>query len=134
MLSELLGFQPIIQAILGVINKIIPDPQQQAQIQMELTKALLDKDSQVLSAMKDVMVADAQQDDKYTKRARPSVVYWSMAMVTIVGVAGLFGEAQPIISALQAVPSDLYNLMTVGIGAFGLSRGVEKGIGALKKK
>lgn len=125
---------PSILNVLGpILNRIIPDPQKQAELQLEMTKALLDKDSGILNAMKDVMVADTQQDDKFTKRARPSVVYWSMGMVTVIGIAGVFNHAGPVIAALQAVPSDLYNLMTVGIGAFGVSRGIEKGISALKK-
>lgn len=125
---------PAILSTLGpILNKIIPDPQKQAEVQLEMAKALADKESGVLNAMKEVMVADAQQDDKYTKRARPTVVYWSMGLITLIGVAGVFNDAGPIISALQAVPSDLYTLMSVGIGAFGFSRGVEKGIGALKK-
>lgn len=125
---------PAILSTLGpLLNKIIPDPQQQAQIQLELTKALMDKDSAVLGAMKDVMVSDSQQDDKYTKRARPTVVYWSLTLVTFITMMASFGKAGPIVAALQTVPSDLYNMMMVGIGAFGLSRGVEKGIGALKK-
>lgn len=131
-MEMLLG--PILNAILPIINKLIPDPQAQAQIQLELTKALTDKENGVLNAMKDVMVADSQQDDKYTKRARPSVVYWSMAMVTYIIGAASVGHATAIVNALSAVPTDLYNMMMVGIGAFGLSRGVEKGIGALKKK
>ncbi len=124
----------ILKIVGPVLSRVLPDPQKQAEIQLELTKALMDKDNGILQASQAVMVADANQDDKFTKRARPSVVYWAMGMITLIGTAGLFGHAEPIISALSAVPSDLYQLMTVGIGAFGVSRGLEKGIGALKKK
>lgn len=122
-----------ITAISNVLTRIIPDPNVAAQLQADLTKALFDKESGVLNASKEVMVADAAQDDKYTKRARPTVVYWSLTLVTYITVMASFGHATAIVSALQTVPSDLYNMMMVGIGAFGLSRGVEKGIGALKK-
>lgn len=131
----MLNLIPTILSFLGpVLNRIIPDPAKQAEIQLELTKALVDKDTGILVAMKDVMVADSQQEDKYTKRARPTVVYWSMSMITLIGILGVFGKAETIINSLAAVPSDLYTLMTVGIGAFSVSRGLEKGIGAIKKK
>lgn len=122
-----------ITAVSNVITKLIPDPNQAMQVQAELTKALFDKENGVLNASKDVMVSDGAQDDKYTKRARPTVVYWSLGLTTYIVLMATFGKAGPIVQALQVVPSDLYNMMMVGIGAFGLSRGVEKGIGALRK-
>jgi hypothetical protein len=124
----------ILSALLPVLNKFLPDPNQQAQIQVELTKALTERQDELLGAMKDVMVADVAQDDKYTKRARPSVVYWSMAFSTFVAIMGVFGHAQSMIDALKQIPPDLWTLMTVGIGAFGVSRSVEKGITAVTKK
>lgn len=125
----------LIPTILGliapIINKLVPDAAAQQQLQAQLQDALLKAQGDLLQASKEVMVADAQQDDKFTKRARPSVVYWSMAFASFIAIAGLFGAAQPILDALKQIPSDLWTLMTVGIGAFGVSRGVEKGISTL---
>lgn len=120
----------VLKLVMPTINKLVPDPQAQAQAKVELQTVLTSQLSAVLDASKSVMVADSSQDDKYTKRARPSVVYWSMGFATLIATAGAFGHAQPMLDALKQIPSDLWTLMTVGIGAFGVSRGVEKGITA----
>jgi len=49
-------------------------------------------------------------------------------------VSAPFGLADSIVSALAKAPTELWTLMTVGVGAFGASRGVEKGIAAWGKK
>jgi hypothetical protein len=124
----------LLPGLMDVIKRVVPDPAQQAQIQQDITTKIIDAQSALWQSSKDVMVADAAQDDKYTKRARPSVVYWSMLFTTLIAVLASFGHAQPVLDALTQVPNELWQLMTVGIGAFGLSRGVEKGISLVKKK
>lgn len=122
------AIEAILKIVAPIITRFFPDPEKQAEINLELQKALMDQQGKVYDAMQAVMTTDANQDDKYTKRARPTVVYWSMAFATLIGVAGFFGHAQPMIDALRQIPTDLWTLMTVGIGAFGFSRSVEKGI------
>lgn len=128
------GITAILQIIAPLIARFFPDPQKQMEFQLEMQKALLEQEGKVYEAMQAVMTADAAQEDLYTKRARPTVVYWSMAFATIIGIAGIFGYSQPIIDALRQIPTDLWTLMTVGIGAFGFSRSIEKGIDSVKKK
>lgn len=118
----------IIEAVMPTINKLIPDPQAQAQAKIDMQTALNSVDLANLNASKEVMVADATQDDKYTKRARPTLVYWALSMTTFIAGAALFGKAQVMVDALSQVPTDMWQLMTVGVGVFGASRGVEKGI------
>ena len=133
-MGGLITILPVLLSTIGpILGRIIPDQDKRDEIQAELTKALLDKDSALVQAMSAVMAADAAQDDIYTKRARPTVVYWSILLASCIAVAGFFNSAGPIISALQGIPDSLYNMMAVGIGAFGLSRGIEKGIRAIKK-
>ena len=120
----------IIGAILPVLSKvldrIIPDPEARRAAEMEIQKTLLENEGEITKAMQEVMVADSQQDDKYVKRARPTVVYWSLGLITGIAVVSPFGYADDIVSALAKVPDALYTLMAVGIGAFSLTRGGEK--------
>jgi hypothetical protein len=50
---------------------------------------------------------------------RPLVVAWSLAIITWIGViAPLVGSADPTLAALVRVPSELWTLMTGGIGLY----------------
>jgi hypothetical protein len=124
---------PILNLILPILapilNKLIPDPAQQAQVQQELTKALLENEATIMDAMKSVMVADSQSESWLVKNARPSVVFWCLGCMTwIVAIAPVFGLVDQTLGALRAVPDNLWNVMLVGIGAYTFSRGIEKGI------
>lgn len=120
----------IIKYVLGIItpilSRIIPDQSKLAEVNLEITKALLDSDSKIYESMKDVMVADAGSDSAYVRFARPTIVYWSLGTVsTIIGFA-IFDDASLILNALSNVPDSLWQLMTVGTGLFVVGRSGEK--------
>lgn len=123
----------ILGLVMPLIKQVVPDTAKQAEIQAELQKQLINNQGLLVNAMKEVMVADASQDDKYTKRARPTLVYWALSFVTLICLATPFGYADAMVNTLLKIPGDLWTLMTVGVGAFGISRGVEKGITLFKK-
>lgn len=116
----------IIEYIMPVIAKLIPDQDKLAEIQGQLEGKLLDNQAGLFKSMSDVMIADSSSVDKYTSRARPTVVYWSVGAITIIAVLGLFDMAGPVLEALKAVPEKLWDLMTYGIGAYVLGRTGEK--------
>jgi hypothetical protein len=116
----------ILPFLAKVLEKFIPDPAQRAEAERTLTELLIANQGAIASAAKDVMVADSQSGDAYTSRARPTVVYWSLGLVTLLSSLSLFDMAAPILEALKAVPDKLWDLMTYGIGAYMLGRSVEK--------
>lgn len=114
------------KAIPDILSKFIPDPNVKAQAEAELQKTIAEGQKAQYDAMAQVMAADSASDSKYTKMARPTVVYWSLGMVTLIALAGLFGQAQPIIDALNGVPPDLYDLIRYGVGIYAAGRSTEK--------
>ena len=129
----------IISTILGtlapLLNKLIPDPEQRAKAQAQIQEALLAQQSALISAAKDVMVADAQSEGWLTRNARPCVVFWALGCMTwIVAVAPVFGLVDATLGALKAVPDNLWNVMLVGIGGYTLARGIENGAKSLGAK
>lgn len=114
--------------LMEALKRFFPDQDKLEEARAELDRVLVENESAVASAMSSVMAADAASGDKFTSRARPLVVYWSIALITLIAFLGLFGWAGPILEALQTVPEKLWDLMTYGIGAFVLGRTVEKSI------
>jgi hypothetical protein len=120
--------------ILGdTLKRVIPDKNERDKIQAEMTVKILEQEASIMTSMKDVMVADSSSSNKLTSAARPIVVYWCLGFVTFLTVLGVFSSADPALAALERVPNKLWDLITVGIGAFSITRGLEKSVTAYRK-
>lgn len=128
------GITAIVTAISGVLARIIPDPDKRMQVEGEIQKALLASQSAIYDAMKSVMAADAASESWLTRNARPIVVMWCLAMITWVVFSPMFGAQAQTIAAIKAVPSDLWNLVTVGIGGYILAKSAVDVAKAIKAK
>ena len=78
----------IISPVTDLISEIIPDPDKKLKLQTEITKIefvardkLLEYEKTVIDSKTKVMVAELQQKDKYTKRARPTVIYAGLVIM-----------------------------------------------------
>jgi len=86
MAFDITGLGSIADLAKGVIDRIWPpdaDPNEKMKAQLELQKIVEDRENQVISAQREIMVAEMNQGDNYTKRARPSVVYAGLAAVLL---------------------------------------------------
>lgn len=125
--------ETILGMVLPIINKIIPDPQKQAEIQAELTKALINGQSALYESMKGVMAADAASESWMTRNARPLTVFWCLGMMTWVVLSPIFGLQAATIKSISAIPSELWSMSAAGIGAYILGKSGVDIAKALKK-
>ena len=116
----------LIGPITDLLKRVIPDANARAEAQEEITKLLVQNESAVMDAMKTVMAADAASEGWLTRNARPIVVLWSLGAITMIMVEAMTGGANNIVNALRQVPGELWNLITVGTGAYMLLRSGEK--------
>ncbi len=137
---DLLGIGPIIQAATEVIGRFIPDPNKKAEVELELTKALLSNQQSIYDAMKTVMAADAASESWLTRNARPIVVMWGLTTITWIVLTAFIDAIfdthvlSPTLNSISAVPDQLWNIVMVGIGGYILAKGVTDGIAAARKK
>jgi hypothetical protein len=119
------------------------------QFQIQMEALLQQRDAQIqdsvraeMDARQKVIVAELQQDDTYTKRARPSVVYAGLAFifinyVLIPGVQYLTGHAsahcqqngQPAICAVDGgitLPQEFWWAWAGVVGTWSIGRSFEK--------
>jgi hypothetical protein len=109
----------LLPSLTAILSKAIPDADKRAEAQEAIAKAVLENQASLMQAMQAVMVADAQSESFLTRNMRPLVLAWSLFFITwIGGIAPIFGLADPTISALSRVPSELWTLMTGGIGLY----------------
>jgi hypothetical protein len=73
-----------------ILDKIWPpaaDPNEKLKAEMVLTQMLQERENTLIAAQRDIMVAEMQQLDNYTKRARPTIVYAGLFFIFMVHVA-----------------------------------------------
>ncbi len=78
----------LIDSVGGIIDQFHLSPEQKQQFSLQMQALLQKRDSEIeetlraeLSAKERVLVAELTQDDNYTKRARPTVVYVGLAVI-----------------------------------------------------
>ena len=73
----------------SILDKVWPpeaDPNKKLEVAAALEEALQKRDSSIISAQKEIIVAEMNQGDNFTKRARPSVVYMGLVFIALVHV------------------------------------------------
>lgn len=124
-----------------IIDKLFPDPAQQAQAKLELLKMQQSGDLDEVKVQLSAIIAEAQSSDPWTSRARPSFLYvvyilllWSIPM----GVLTIFKpEAAALFTQgfkawMGALPSDVLTLFGVVMTGYVAGRSWEKVRGVAK--
>jgi len=72
-----------------ILDKIWPpaaDPTKKLEATAAIELALRERDNQVIDAQREIIVAEMNQGDNFTKRARPAVVYMGLIFIALVHV------------------------------------------------
>lgn len=128
---------PIIGAIftkiLDVVAEVVPDKDLQAQIKAGLSEKIVKADFSLLeSEIKSQAQALAAEltGSKIQRSWRPHLMYLIMFflfwLVIVVPVLGMFGVVMPVKEALESVPTQMWTMLTVGLGGYTVFRSGEK--------
>ena len=113
----------IISPIAKLIDKIIPDPEARDRAKLELIKLEGTQEMETLRTQLSAIVAEAQSNDPWTSRARPSFLYVMYALLLWAIPMGLIAAARPDMAAgiargmnayLAGIPEPLYALFGTG--------------------
>lgn len=89
-LSKLFGGAAVnfAEGMAGIIDRFVQTPEEKAEFQLALEQLMQQRDSELeqtiraeLGAKERVMVAEMQSGDTYTKRARPTLVYFGLLII-----------------------------------------------------
>lgn len=131
--------ESLIGPITSIIDKIIPDKEARARAKLELMKLEGSQEMNLIEARLQAIVAEAQSQDPWTSRARPSFLYvmylmilWALPM----GVLAAFNPsaAKEIAAGMNAylngLPEPLYALFGTGYLGYTAARqwGKVKGV------
>lgn len=125
----------LIETGLKLIDKVIPDPAQREAAKLELLKQQQLGNLQEIQASLGAIIAEAQSQDKWTSRARPSFLYVMYALfLTAIPMGVLFAYnpevagavTQGVTNWLKALPEELYWLFGTGYLGYTGARSFDK--------
>ncbi len=136
LMSKITGFLggSLVKDIGEVADKFIQTPDEKAKFMLEVENTLQRRESEIeqtirseLAAKSSVIIEELKQDDLYTKRARPSIIYMFLFFVffnyCLVPLIQLWSNV-PIKSF--PVPEELWYLFGTVLSTYSLGRSVEK--------
>ncbi len=117
-LKKLLGVQvdKVVDSIGNTIDKIVTNKEEKLTLRNELTKTLMDFNTTIVNAQKEVILAEAT-GNKLQRIWRPLVMLTFAAVV----VLAVFMDVK-----LNDVPDQFWNLLKIGIGGYVAGRTLEK--------
>lgn len=86
---DVTGIGSIADFAKGVIDRLWPpaaNPEERLKASLELEKLLSDRENTMVHAKAAIMTAEMNQEDKYTKRGRPTIIYAGLAFIGLVHV------------------------------------------------
>lgn len=134
---------PLLDAIVSplgkIIDKIIPDPRARDRAKLELLKLEGDQEASQIAEQMKAIIAEAESQDPWTSRARPSFLYVMYALMLWSIPMGLIAAADPakataiangMTAYLRGLPSELYTLFGTGYLGYTAARtwGKVKGV------
>ena len=132
---------PVLAPILGdVVKRILPeDKDKAAMIERELSMQLMMNSATVEKAAADVILAEAKSDSWLASSWRPilmlvitAIVAWNFLFAPLIELAVVLITNDQIPLAID-LPSELWTLLTVGVGGYVMGRSGEKIVNNLRK-
>ena len=130
--------EALIAPIAGLIDKIIPDPRARDAAKLELLKLQGSQEMDAIKTQMTAIVAEAQSNDPWTSRARPSFLYVMYAMILWAIPMGLIAAVQPVMAKdiaqgmnayLAGIPEPMWALFGTGYLGYTVARGWGKAKG-----
>ena len=125
-----------------VLDKVIPDPAQKAQAAIEMESLKQSGEFKELDSAMQAILAEANSQDPWTSRARPSFMYVFyfilLALVIAAPIIGVFKPAEMkaffenVKFGFEAVPEALWWTFSAGYLGYTTARTYEKKVGAAK--
>ena len=86
---DLTGLGSVADLAKGVMDKFWPpaaDPNEKLKAQLALQQVVEERENKLIEAQRSIIVAEMNQGDSYTKRARPTIVYAGLLFIFMVHV------------------------------------------------
>lgn len=138
LLSAIPVVGPIVEKVIGVVDQAVPDKDLKEKLKAEIESKLLELDYSALEkeidARAKIIVAEATGHSWLQRNWRPILMLTVVAIIAnnyiIYPYLSLFTDKAVILE----LPSELFTLMTIGVGGYIVGRSGEKIVKSMKGK
>ncbi len=125
----------VLMPIADKLLSFIPDPAAREAARAEMMREERQHELQLVSTQTSTIIAEAQSDDPWTSRARPTFLYVMYIMILSSIPMGVLFAISPetagavvtgVTGWLKAIPTELYTLMGVGYVGYVGARSYDK--------
>lgn len=122
---------PLIEIAGKVLDRVIPDKAARAEAKVKLTQEILKNEADFAQAAAQVIIAEAQGHSWMQRNWRPCLMFTIMGLLVWNGaaaplIAAVFGVDLPLLQAWQAIPTEMWTLLSIGVGGYIAGRSGEK--------
>jgi hypothetical protein len=117
--------------LLEIIDKLVADADLKERLKAEIRSKLIEHDRALVSARRDVVIAEGASESWLTRSWRPLLMYLLMSFLLFFGLLLplmelALGRPLPTSSYLDRIPEPAWNLLTLGLCGYVGGRTVEK--------
>ena len=128
------GFDDIIGQGLKIVNKFIPDKEQAAKLQAELSSEFMKYESKFVSYQKEIIVAETKSESYLARNWRPIMMLSFVVVVVNNYMLAPYLKMFGVPYIIMEIPPDMWDLLKLGISGYIVGRSAEKGIKTWKEK
>ena len=122
MLTALIG------PIMAILTRIIPDPEQQAEAKSELMNIMVKAQAEEMKAKSQVVIAEAKGESWMQRNWRPVLMFTFIALIINNFILVPYMAAVGLPIAPLPLPTEMWTLLTIGVGGYIGGRSYEKGV------
>ena len=124
-----------VDTVLGIIDKVVPDKQKAAEMKLQTLQMQQSGELKELEVRMSAIIAEAQSQDKWTSRARPSFMYVVYIMILAAIPMGIVYAISPTVATeithgvqawLASIPRGMWDAFAIGYTGYSAARSYDK--------
>jgi len=116
----------IIGPVAGVIDKAVPDADLRRTLKQKIKVKLIEQESALIAAARDVLVAEAKGESWMQRNWRPVTMLTFTAIIANNYLIAPYVQAFGGVAVVLEIPDGMWNLLTMGLGGYVIGRTLEK--------
>ncbi len=116
----------ILGPVTGIIDKAVPDADLRQRLKQQIEAKLIDQESALTLAARDVLVAEAKGESWMQRNWRPLTMLSFTAIIVNNYLLAPYVQAFGGVAVVLDIPGGMWNLLTMGLGGYVIGRTLEK--------
>ncbi len=116
----------ILGPVTGIIDKAVPDADLRRRLKQDIKARLIEQESALTEAARDVLVAEARGESWMQRNWRPLTMLVFAAIIANNYLVAPYVQAFGGVAVVLDIPDGMWRLLTMGLGGYVVGRTLEK--------